>query len=102
MRTLPSPLPQVTPEPRAAADGWPPYSASFRPHEVAVRRLVGDFSDDWWARAQVSLQAGISLGLYKTSAAWWAVSATTGGRVRRWAGLSSSPTSEHWAGPAAS
>ncbi|PRW45418.1 ATPase domain [Chlorella sorokiniana] len=42
----------VTPEPRASSEGWHPYSASFRPHEVAVRRLVGDFSDDWWARAQ--------------------------------------------------
>lgn len=44
---------QVTPEPRPSPEGWPPYSASFRPHEVAVRRMVGHFSDDWWARAQV-------------------------------------------------
>lgn len=46
--------PQVAPEPRSTGEGWGPYSASFRPHEVAVRRMVDDFSADWWARAQVS------------------------------------------------
>lgn len=45
--------PQVTPEPRPSPGGWPPYSASFRPHELAVRRLVDDFSADWWGRARV-------------------------------------------------
>lgn len=45
---------QVAPEPRTTGEGWGSYSASFRPHEVAVRRMVGDFSADWWARAQVS------------------------------------------------
>lgn len=42
----------VAPEPRSTGEGWGPYSASFRPHEVAVRRMVDDFSADWWARAQ--------------------------------------------------
>lgn len=49
---------QVAPEPRSTGEGWGPYSASFRPHEVAVRRMVGDFSADWWARAQVSAAGG--------------------------------------------
>ncbi|KAL4423568.1 hypothetical protein ABPG77_004608 [Micractinium sp. CCAP 211/92] len=44
----------VAPEPRTTGEGWGPYSASFRPHEVAVRRMVGDFSADWWARAQAA------------------------------------------------
>eukprot|EP00887_Chlorella_sp_A99_P000954 scaffold5.g954.t1 len=44
----------VAPDPRAGAEGWQPFSASLRPHEVTVRRLVDDFSGDWWARARAA------------------------------------------------